>query len=275
MTKSDKRSAWQLLVEQGLATDRKHAERLILAGLVSVDAERVYTAGQLVHASSQLVVRTPNRGFVGKGGLKLEGALQDFGIDIDGRVCLDTGASTGGFTDCLLKHGACRVYAIDVGYGQLAGKLRVDPRVVNWERTNISDITASRLNPRPDFATVDLSYLSLKKAIPIVVNLLSRDAEILCLVKPLFEVRDAEARRSGQIDGAHHYSDVLWELVRFVHAQGHVVRGVAHSRYRGNSGTLEFFMWVSLDMAVQVMANMDLQIETAVEQAMALNSYKP
>jgi len=155
-----------LLIERGFFPDRKTAESWIMSGKVIVNNERVETSGQRFAVNSEIRIKGLDLKYVGKGGLKLEGALADFHLHVEGIVALDAGACTGGFTDCLLQHGASKVYAVDVGYGQLAGKLRVDKRVVNMERTNIGDVLPERLNPKPTLATVDLSYLSLKKKHP-------------------------------------------------------------------------------------------------------------
>ncbi len=200
--------------------------------------------------------------YVSRGGQKLAGALKDFGIGVAQRVALDTGASTGGFTDCLLQQGAARVYAIDVGFGQLAGRLRADPRVVNMERTNIGVVQVEQLDPRPSLATVDLSYLSLKKAVPIIVRLLTADYDMLCLVKPLFEVQDMAARRTGKLEPAA-YPEILHDLAAHMQALPLHVAGVGASRIRGSHDTDEFFLWLQ-PAAGQAVADIDAQIEQAV-----------
>ena len=205
--------------------------------------------------------------------MKLEGARSDFRMDISGRVALDTGAATGGFTDCLLQHGAVKVYAIDAGYGQLVGKLRADERVVNMERTNISEISPDQLRPKPSLATVDLSYLSLKKAIPIVAHLLEPEGEMLCLVKPLFEVADSEARRTGTIEDPTLFREVLHDLVQYVDTLGLKTIGVTHSHVTGNKGTAEFFLRIS-SAEFAASGDMSPQIEAAVEAVLRLPRYR-
>lgn len=170
MAKPKKIPLWELLVDRGYFEDQDHAKRWIMAGKVIVNSQRANSAAEKVREDAHILVKGIELKYVGKGGLKLEGALNNFDLDVKGKFALDAGASTGGFTDCLLQHGASKVYAIDVGFGQLAGKLRLDQRVVNMERVNISDVRPEQLVPRPEVATIDLSYLSLKKGIPIVAN---------------------------------------------------------------------------------------------------------
>lgn len=233
-----------LLVERGLFADAAAASRWVMAGKVLVDERRVDKPGAAVRMDAAIRVKGKEIPFASRGGLKLAGALDAFRLPVAGRVALDAGASTGGFTDCLLQRGAHRVYAVDVGYGQLKGILRADPRVVNLERTNIADLRAEALQPRPDLATVDLSYLSLKQAVPILLPLLERPCDLICLVKPLFEVEEAVPRRTGQIDDQAAYIRVLESLVAWAEANGIAVRGVTHSPVRGSGGTVEFFLWL-------------------------------
>ncbi len=236
----------ELLVRRGLCTTPDEAGRWIMAGKVIVNDQRIEKAGELVSEKADVRIRGMCR-YVGKGGQKLEGALSDFAFKVAGQTVLDAGASTGGFTDCLLQHEARRVYAVDVGHGTLAGQLRRDERVVNLENTNISDLTSADLEPLPSLATVDLSYLSLRKAIPIVAALLDTDGQMICLVKPLFEISDPEARRLGRITAPSAYGVILKELVQFTESLAFGLLGMTHSRVRGNRGTLEFFIWLSKD----------------------------
>ncbi len=263
---------WKRLVDEGFFADRKTAESWIMAGKVIVGDQRAESAGELVPLTAAIRVKGLDLKYVGKGGLKLEGALADFGVDVAGKVVLDTGASTGGFTDCLLQHGAAKVYAIDAGYGQLAGKLRADPRVVNMERTNIGDVASDALQPKPVLATIDLSYLSLKKAIPMIVPLLDRQAEMICLVKPLFEVADSEIRRKGVIEDPDMFRDVLHDLIDFVKASGFACLGVTHSHVTGNAGTREFFLRVSL-RDEPAPEHLEAAIDRAIEAALQLEAY--
>ena len=212
--------------------------------------------------------------FVSKGGLKLSGAIRDFGIDVTGRVCIDAGASTGGFTDCLVKSGAALVYAVDVGFGQLMGSLRQDPHVVNLEKTNISDEKLLSLDPKPTLGSVDLSYLSLRKGIPAFAAILKEEGELMCLVKPLFETEDAAARRSGVLpDDA--YEGVLNDLIRDVNALPYAQAvNVTHSPVTGNAGTREFFLHVRLGRDKDPAVDLAQKARQAVEHALQLSLYE-
>jgi 23S rRNA (cytidine1920-2'-O)/16S rRNA (cytidine1409-2'-O)-methyltransferase len=258
----------QLLVDRGLCIDEKDARSWIMAGKVIVDDQRIDKAGQSVPETANVRLKGLSK-YVGKGGFKLEGALSDFSIDVSGKVALDAGAATGGFTDCLLQNGASKVYSVDVGFGALVGKLRNDERVVNLERTNISDIQPGHLNPQPALGTVDLSYLSLKKGIPIFSSLLEPDGELICLVKPLFEVSDSKARRTGKIAKTSHYSDMLRDLLRFVDSIGLQTCGLTHSHIPGGKGTLEFFLHLSKTLSSP---SHDFDIEAVVDAALLLRT---
>ncbi|MCR4402840.1 MAG: TlyA family RNA methyltransferase [Firmicutes bacterium] len=230
----------ELLVDRGLLENRRAAMGYIMAGKVLVDGHREDKPGTLVPADADVRVKGIDMPFVGRGGLKLDHALRQFGLDVSGRVVLDAGASTGGFTDCLLQRGARLVYAVDVGFGQLAGKLRASPAVVCLERTNISDLDPEDLVPPPEMAVVDLSYLSLTKAVPIVARLVAGQGDIVALVKPLFE-----DSRPAAADDPDVHREVLARLVSYFDHKGFGVMGLTSSPVLGNSGTAEFLVWVS------------------------------
>ena len=259
---------------EGWVETRADAERWILLGKVFVDGVPVSHAGQPLPVGAALAVRGIGARYIGKGGYKLEGALGAFGLDLAGRVALDAGASTGGFTDCLIKRGCAHVYAVEVGYGQLHGTLRNHPAVVNMERTNIGDPSLLALNPPPTLGTVDLSYLSLRRAVPIFAAILRGRGELLCLVKPLFEIEDARARREGVIP-KEAYAPLLRSLCGALDAGGAAVRGVAHSPVTGNAGTLEFFIWLDLDgTGALESAALESDIKKTVRAGLALERYK-
>lgn len=237
-----------------------------MSGNVYVDARKIRLSGELVPCSGQVHVKHLSSVYVSRGGYKLAGAIGEFGIEIHGRIGVDAGASKGGFTDCLLQHGASKVYAVDVGYGQLAGKLRTDPRVVVLERTNISDVSPDDLIPPPDLATLDLSYLSLRIAIPTVARLLTGPRDMICLVKPLFEVENSMARRTGVIENSETYFEILESLVRYAETLGYTPRGVAASPILGRKGTVEFFLWVSANNGSRIG---EKAIRGAVERALS------
>lgn len=266
--------AWQRLVEEGWFSSRSDAERWILSGKVRAGTTPVTTTGQRIPADAPLTVYGIDRQYVSKGGLKLVGALQDFAIDVNGRTCIDAGASTGGFTDCLLQHGAAHVYAVDVGYGQLAGSLRAHTAVHNMERTNVGDDILRTLTPRPTLGTVDLSYLSLRKAVPLFAAILHGHGDLVCLVKPLFEIDDAAARRSGIIP-PDAYAPLLEQLSDGLSQDGFPIAGVTHSPVTGNTGTLEFFFHINLDQRAALPSeDRSRQITQAVQAAQSLPFYK-
>lgn len=265
--------AWKRLVEEGWFSSRDEAERWIMSGKVRAGNKPVTTAGQPVHSKDVLHVRGADQPYTSKGGLKLEGALAAFAIPVQGRVCIDAGASTGGFTDCLVKHGASTVYAVDVGYGQLAGSLRANPAVVNLERTNIGDDALLSLSPTPTLGTVDLSYLSLLKAIPQFAAILQGHGDLICLVKPLFEIDDQEARRSGVI-APEAYAPLLHSLCDAIIMKGFPLAGICHSPVTGNTGTHEFFFHLALDAPSSLPQEArDAAIEQAVSAALALPTF--
>jgi 23S rRNA (cytidine1920-2'-O)/16S rRNA (cytidine1409-2'-O)-methyltransferase len=230
----------QLLLERGLAESREKAQRLIRAGVVRVAGQVAAKPGQTVPPESAIEVTAAER-FVSRGGEKLEAAFQHFGLDVRGRVCLDVGASTGGFTDCLLQHGAARVYALDVGRGQLHWKLRQDPRVVVLDERNARHLQPSDLPERPAFATVDVAFISLTKVLPAVAAVLVPGAELVTLIKPQFEAGRDEVGRGGVVRDPAVRAAVV-ETVRVFGMQrlGLEWRGVCESPVRGPAGNVEF-----------------------------------
>jgi len=235
-----------LLVQQGLFEDSDEARRWIMAGQVLVNEQRVDKPGTLVSPEATLRVLGRHR-YASRGGYKLAAALQYFGIDMTGRVALDCGASTGGFTDCLLQHGASLVYAVEAGYGQLVGRLRADPRVRNLERTNLGDPLLQTLDPPPEVVTLDLSYLSLTKALPLAAALLAPAGHILALLKPLFEVESAQARRTGQIDDPALLVAALRQVLAAGAAVGLLPGGAAKLALQPRHGVTEFFTYFTRD----------------------------
>ena len=261
----------QKMIEDGCFDTRHEAEAYLMAGNILVDGAKV-TKNIKVSADSIVTVVTPP--YSGKGGLKLEHALEALEVTVKDQVCIDAGASTGGFTDCLIKNGARLVYAVDVGFGQLAGTLRQDPRVVNLERTNIAQPELTELDPRPVLGTVDLSYLSLRKGVPYFRSILHDSGDLVCLVKPLFEIDDPEARRTGVI-GSDAYGPILKELAVHFQADGICCGGITYSPVTGNKGTIEFFMRLILGGRTMMTEDkMDLAIDAAVERALALDPYR-
>ncbi|GLV59330.1 TlyA family rRNA (cytidine-2'-O)-methyltransferase [Dictyobacter sp. S3.2.2.5] len=229
-----------LLVERGIFAHVDEARRWIMAGKVLVNDQLMDKPGMVVPRDAHLRVRGRAR-YASRAGYKLEAALDAFAVEVAGQVALDCGASTGGFTDCLLQRGAEMVYSVDVGYGQLLGRLRVDPRVRNLERTNLSDLTADTLQHAPTLITLDLSYLSLTKALPVAATLLAPEGEILALVKPLFEVESQDARRSGRIDDVALLVEALRQVAEAGLNCGLSLQGIVKLALRPRYGVHEFF----------------------------------
>jgi 23S rRNA (cytidine1920-2'-O)/16S rRNA (cytidine1409-2'-O)-methyltransferase len=230
------------MVERGLAPSREKAQALILAGEVRVAGQTETRASAGVAADAQIAIEAPQR-FVSRGGEKLDHALDAFRIDVAGRVALDVGASTGGFTDCLLQRGVARVYAVDVGYGQLHQRLREDSRVVTMERTNIRDLHG--LPERPSIATIDAAFISLTLVLPNVMALLEPGGDIVALVKPQFEAGREEVRR-GVVRDALIHASVIGRVAWWAVNHGLRVRGVTTSPLLGPAGNREFFLWLRL-----------------------------
>ncbi len=232
-----------LLQERGLVQSREQARRLILSGSVSVNGQKAEKAGSLVAQEAEVTLHAAPA-YVGRGGLKLEAALDCFRISVEGRVALDVGASTGGFTDCLLQRGAARVYAVDVGYGQMAWRLRRDPRVVLIERQNIRTLPADAIPEPADLATIDVSFISLSKVIPHVLPRLAGGGEILALVKPQFEVGYGEVGPGGIVRSPEAHRAVLDRLCVQAVAWGISVAGLTPSPILGKKGNAEFWLYL-------------------------------
>jgi 23S rRNA (cytidine1920-2'-O)/16S rRNA (cytidine1409-2'-O)-methyltransferase len=233
----------QLLVARGLAPSRARAQAIVLAGEVTVAGVRVDKAGTLVAGDAAVEVRAADHPYVSRGGVKLAGALDAFGMDVAGRSCLDLGASTGGFTDCLLQRGAARVVAVDVGYGQLAHKLRTDPRVVVMERTNARTLTPQAAGGLADLTVVDASFIGLAKLMDAIAKCTRPGGELLALVKPQFEVGRAEASRGrGVVRDEGVRSEAIEAAAREVRAAGFEVLGQTDSALPGPKGNREAFV---------------------------------
>lgn len=232
------------LVARGLAESRHRAQAYIMAGRVFVDGRKAAKAGARVHPSSGIEVRGETSPYVSWGGTKLETALDYFQIATAGRIFLDVGASTGGFTDCLLQRGAARVYAVDVGYGQLAWKLRNDDRVMMIERSNIRYLGRDRLPDEPDAAVIDVSFISLTKVIPAVVRLIRDSGEIIALIKPQFELSSAEVGSGGIVRDAARREEAVKRIAAFAEQEGLAVKGVVEAPAAGPKKNREFFIYL-------------------------------
>lgn len=248
MSKSGKQRLDTLLLERGLAPTRSKAQAIIMAGEVTVNSTRIDKPGTKValDADIQVKARSP---FVSRGGEKLAGALRDFPVAVADRVCADVGASTGGFTDCLLQHGAARVYAIDVGYGQLAHKLRIDERVVVMERTNARYVEA--LEEPASLVVVDASFISLRLLLPAIQRWLQPQADVIALIKPQFEAGKNDVGKGGVVRDADIHERVIREIAGFAQTLGFTVAGLTVSPIKGlKEGNTEFLIWLSQGGAV-------------------------
>ena len=235
-----------LLTERGLAESRARAQAIIMSGAVFVAGQKADKAGQEFDAEAPIEVRGSTCPYVSRGGLKLEKALRDFGVDVTGLVCSDSGASTGGFTDCLLQQGAKKVFAIDVGYGQLAWKIREDPRVVVMERTNIRYVTPDDLGEPLDLSVIDVSFISLRIVLPAVRRLLRENGQVVCLIKPQFEAGKEKVGKKGVVRDPAVHEEVLNGFLALAQEQGFTVRGLTFSPVRGPEGNIEFLAHLSL-----------------------------
>lgn len=240
--KKQKKRLDSLLLERGLAENRAKAQALILSGAVLVDGRPVDKAGTPIRDEAVIRIRGEEMPYVSRGGLKLRGALDALGVSAAGLIALDVGASTGGFTDHLLQSGAAKVYAVDVGYGQLAWKLREDPRVVNIERTNIRHYDGAGITDGIDLAVLDTSFISLKVIIPAVLRLIKDGALIVALIKPQFEVEKGEVGDHGVVREPALHQRVLAEIEAFCRNLGLMVLGTCESPLRGPAGNREFFI---------------------------------
>ena len=231
-----------LLVDKGLAPSRQRARALIMAGKILVNGLPAAKAGALVSADDSIELKGGDIPYVSRGGLKLEGALNEISLNITDCTCLDVGASTGGFTDCLLQNGAACVYAVDVGYGQLAWKLRQDPRVVAIERTNIRHMPLAMIPEAVDLATIDVSFISLKIVVPAVMAFLKAEAFILALIKPQFEVGKDQVGKGGVVRDPTLHNRVIKDLSSFFSGTGLGCENVIPSPILGPKGNREFFI---------------------------------
>ncbi|MBM3238523.1 TlyA family RNA methyltransferase [Candidatus Poribacteria bacterium] len=243
-----------IMVERGLVANLEEAKRLIMAGKVLVNGQKADKPGKTFSVDSPLgrsrgwvsIEIQEDMPYVSRGGLKLEKSLRDFNINVRGKVATDIGASTGGFTDCLLQHGAKFVYAIDVGYGQLAWKLRHDPRVKVLERTNIRYVQRSDFDKRIELATIDVSFISLRKVLPVVVKLFNGNGEVIALIKPQFEANRHLVEKGGVVKDPEVHKQVIAELIRYSTHNGFTTAGLTYSPITGPAGNIEYFIFLKL-----------------------------
>lgn len=248
-----------LLVEKGLAPSRERAKTSIMAGLVFVDEQRVDKPGTLVKEDAALRVAGDGIGYVSRGGLKLAKAVEAFGLDLRGVTAADIGASTGGFTDCMLQNGAAKVYAVDVGYGQLAWTLRNDPRVVNMERTNVRNVTAEDIGEPLDFASIDVAFISLEKVLPAVASLLKPGGELAALIKPQFEAGREKVGKKGVVRDPAVHAEVIARVTDWCASHGLAPRALTYSPVKGPEGNIEYLLHLRAEAAAQAVDRQEIE----------------
>ena len=234
----------QLVFDLGLTESRERAKTTIMSGLVFVNGQRSDKPGTPVSPDAKIEIRGEALPFVSRGGFKLDKALKAFPVEPAGKVCIDCGASTGGFTDVLLQHGADKVYSVDVGYGQLAWKLREDPRVVSMERTNIRYISHEQISEEPELAVMDLSFISIKLVLPAVAAILCSGADIICLIKPQFEAGREEVGKKGVVRDPAVHLEVINSVLSFAREHGLTPMGLDFSPIKGPEGNIEYLCWL-------------------------------
>ena len=233
-----------LLVKRNLAESREKAKAIIMSGIVYVDGQKEDKAGSTFEETAAIEVRGTTLKYVSRGGLKLEKAMTHFGLDLRGKVCMDVGSSTGGFTDCMLQNGAIKVYAVDVGHGQLAWKLRNDPRVVCMERTNIRYVTREEIKEPVDFASIDVSFISLTKVLGPVKSLLTDEGQVVCLIKPQFEAGREKVGKKGVVRDKKVHLEVIRMVMEFAAGLGFELLNLEYSPIRGPEGNIEYLLYL-------------------------------
>ena len=231
-----------LLVSQGLAASREKAKAIIMSGNVLVNGQREDKAGTMIDVKAEITVKGGQLKYVSRGGLKLEKAMSHFDLTLEGRVCMDVGASTGGFTDCMLQNGAVKVYSVDVGHGQLDWKLRNDPRVVCMEKTNIRYVTPEQIEEPAAFVSIDVSFISLTKVLPPVRELMTEDGEIVCLIKPQFEAGREKVGKKGVVRDPKVHEEVIEKVIDFAATVGRESRELEFSPIKGPEGNIEYLL---------------------------------
>ena len=238
-----------LLVERGLADSREKAKAIIMSGIVYVDGSKEDKAGTTFAENAQIEVRGNTLKYVSRGGLKLEKAMAEFALKLDNKICMDVGSSTGGFTDCMLQNGASKVYSIDVGYGQLAWKLRNDERVVCMEKTNIRYVTPEDIPDEPDFSSIDVSFISLTKVLLPVKNILQDKGRIVCLIKPQFEAGREKVGKKGVVRDRNVHIEVIEKVIEYARSIELTPLDLSYSPVKGPEGNIEYLLYMTKDEA--------------------------
>ncbi|OFI07603.1 16S/23S rRNA (cytidine-2'-O)-methyltransferase TlyA [Clostridium acetireducens DSM 10703] len=255
-----------LLVQKGIFSSRERARASIMAGEIFSDGKRIDKCGDKVKVNSNIEFKGEKMPYVSRGGYKLEKAIKSFSIDLKDKVCLDIGASTGGFTDCMLQNGAKKVFAIDVGYGQFAWKLRIDKRVVCMERTNVRYVTFEDIGEYADFASIDVSFISLTKVIPPILNILNENGSIVALIKPQFEAGRDKVGKKGVVREKSTHMEVINKVVDFAKELNLKIIGLDHSPIKGPEGNIEYLLYITKKESFEEIFHKE-NIEEIVSQA--------
>ena len=256
-----------LLVKKGLAESREKAKAIIMSGIVYVDDQKEDKAGTSFEETAKIEVRGSTLKYVSRGGLKLEKAMTHFGATLEGKVCMDVGASTGGFTDCMLQNGAVKVYSVDVGHGQLAWKLRNDPRVVCMEKTNIRYVVPEDIGDKIEFVSIDVSFISLTKVLGPVKNLMAEDGQIVCLIKPQFEAGREKVGKKGVVRDKKTHLEVINMVISFAVETGFEVLNLEFSPIKGPEGNIEYLLHLKNPAEGERYEDMAVNPEQVVEEA--------
>lgn len=250
------------IVNRGLAESREKAKAMIMSGIVYINNQKALKAGDKVKDGDQIELRGQKLPFVSRGGLKLDKAVKCFNIDLNGKICMDIGASTGGFTDCMLQNNASKVYAVDVGYGQLAWKLRNDPKVVNMERTNIRYLDYDLITEDIDFVSIDVAFISLKHVLPVAYNVLKAGGMLVALIKPQFEAGKDEVGKKGVVRDIETHRKVINNILELSIGLGFSVDSLDYSPIKGPEGNIEFLILLSKNEDVRNLVNSEMVINT-------------
>lgn len=235
----------QYVFDEGYTESRQRAQALIMSGIVFVNNQKVDKAGYMVKDTDKVEVRGKDLKYVSRGGYKLDKAIELYGLNLSDKVCMDIGASTGGFTDCMLQNGAKKVYSVDVGYGQLAWKLRTDDRVVNFEKTNIRNVTSDQLEEKINFFSVDVSFISLKHIFPVAYAISDDDVMGVCLVKPQFEAGKEKVGKKGVVRDSAVHKEVILNVIEYANSNGFYVKELTFSPIKGPEGNIEFLIVIT------------------------------
>ncbi|MEG1862311.1 MAG: TlyA family RNA methyltransferase [Oscillospiraceae bacterium] len=248
----------QYVFQEGYAESRQRAQSLIMAGIVFVNNQKADKSGTMIKDTDRVEVRGKDLKYVSRGGLKLEKAIEEFSLSLQDKVCMDIGASTGGFTDCMLQNGAVKVYAVDVGYGQLAWKLRTDQRVVNMEKTNIRYLSLADISEKINFFSVDVSFISLKHIFPVAFEVSTNDVIGACLVKPQFEAGREKVGKKGVVRDASVHKEVIENIIAYANEVGFFVNKLTFSPIKGPEGNIEFLIIVSKNEDLPIVNETDI-----------------